>query len=79
MNRYVMKPHLVKDFLRYGKRPDYFNREGFMDEILEGKSFVDNGIKYRSYISVVIKDIRFVIKKEDTEPFILDNRRIENV
>lgn len=79
MNKYVMKPHLVKDFLRYGKRPNYFNREGSMDEILEGKVFVDSDVNDTPNMYVVIDGVPFIIKKEDIDPFILDNRRIENV
>jgi len=50
-----------------------------MDEILEGKVFVDSDFNDRPNIYVVIDGVPFIIKKEDIDPFILDNRRIENV
>lgn len=80
--RYVMKPRLVADYLRYGKRPYYFNHEGYMDRLLEGKWF-EAEAEHLGTLGVVLGNGFYYVKVEDIQPYtdelILDNRRIVNV
>lgn len=81
-SKYVMRQDIVDNYTKYGMRPQYFNTEGAMDELLKGIPFEGSKHHDSSHITVMTANLYYyVVRLEDTMPYdlILDNRRIGDV